>query len=93
MCKFKETHYGELLDSSISDFLSEYTDMSDVQKAAKHTNISFTTLKQVRNRSIAMSENSSKGVIRLMEIAVENCGNAVIKARIAKGIFSKLLKI
>ena len=93
MCVFKESHYGELLDSNISDFLSEYTDMADVQRAAKDTNISFNTLKQVRSRNVPMSLNTSKGIVKLMGIAVENCGNVAKKATQAKSIFSKLLKV
>lgn len=68
------------VDEDLSKLLREFTSGSDIIKVYNETNISDFTLQSLLGRRRKVTEDNKPGLVRLIEIAIENAKSGINKA-------------
>ncbi len=69
---FQEDEYGKPINEKLSAILRRNTTKDDFANIASHTNISFSTIRDVVYRTNSLTKSNSKAIKHLLKIAFEN---------------------
>ncbi|MEL6916093.1 MAG: hypothetical protein AAFO99_00045 [Bacteroidota bacterium] len=69
---FEENQYGKPISERLSTILRRNTSKDDFANIAAHTNISFSTIRDVVYRTNSLTKSNSKAIKKLIHIAFEN---------------------
>jgi len=88
---FKEDDYGKPIDERLSQTLRRNTSKNDFANIAAHTNVSFSTIRDVTYRTNSLTKSNAKAIIELIRIAFDNSLATQLQAEGDKQFLNKLL--
>jgi len=88
---FKKEDYGKPIDERLSQTLRRNTSKNDFANVAAHTNVSFSTIRDVIYRTNSLTRSNAKAITELIRIAFDNSLAAQLQAEGDKQFLNKLL--
>jgi len=69
---FKKDDYGKPINERLSQTLRRNTSKDDFANVATHTNVSFSTIRDVIYRTNSLTRSNAKAITELIRIAFDN---------------------
>src|SRR5690554_902901 len=76
----RDEKFSNPISEKLSHNLKRYTGKHDRANVAIATGVGTSTVREVVYRANPLTENNSKAIIALIDIAVQNCENAIVDA-------------
>ncbi len=88
---FTEKDYGRVLPEQLASVVKRYIDVkNDYTKASEVGGVSPSLVRQVIDRNSTLTENNSKAIVYMVEIAKSNCDRVINQAKKDKRYFNKM---
>ncbi len=87
---FTEKNYGNPISEKLSEAFRRNVSANDYANAAVRGGCSPSLVKQLVLRNTTITDNNSKAVEVLLEIAKENCERTIAQAKVDKKYFESL---
>lgn len=88
---FKKDDYGKPINERLSQTLRRNTSKDDFANVAAHTNVSFSTIRDVIYRTNSLTTSNAKAITELIRIAFDNSLATQLQAEGDKRFLNKLL--
>lgn len=76
----KNETFGSPISEKLSDYLRKYTTSNDRATVCIETGVGMSTVRDVCYRKNSLTEDNSKAIIALVNIAISACENSIEKA-------------
>jgi|GEM_PF-3432409 len=88
----KDKTIGAIIGSDLSNYLRQFTSMTDRQELGQRMGISGETLHAIVSRRRNVTDNTYPALVALVRIAIENCRKAEKQAHDAEGYMKNLIE-
>lgn len=76
----KDEQFGNPISEKLSNYLRQYTDKDDRADVSIQTGVGTSTIRNVVFRSNTLTEDNSRAIVALVEIAMASCRDIMLKA-------------
>lgn len=76
----KDEQFGKPISEKLSNYLRQYTDKDDRADVSIQTGVGTSTIRNVVFRSNTLTEDNSRAIVALVEIALTSCREIMEKA-------------
>ena len=89
----KDEQFGSPISEKLSKYLRAYTGKNERADVSRKTGVGSSTIRDVTFRNNNLTEDNSKAIVCLVEIAIEKCSSSIkTAAETAKSLKSILKK-
>lgn len=88
----KDEQFGNPISEKLSNLLRCYTTNNDRANVSISTGVGSSTVRDVSYRNNNLTEDNSKAIIALVEIAIKNCRESISNAQKALKYLSSIVE-